>query len=149
MVVFEKIKSDAHIKEVIKSAFDTDLSVSGGWGYDKESATTIEKADQPLSQLEHLIASMRSFIEMSMTRLKEERYGGINLNEISREEHQYDEQNYHEVTYSISAMKEDKYNIFIKEYKEGYGEKDFDLSGHFEKRREATLERTEVYWFKM
>ena len=92
---------------------------------------------------------MRNFIEMSMTRQKEDRYGGINLNEIAREEQDVDGEDYHKVTYTISAMKEEQYNTFIDEYKEGYGEKNFDLSGHFRRRKQATVERTEVHWFKI
>ena len=149
MAVFEKIKSDNNLKEVIKSAFDAELSVSGGWGYDRESATIIEKSDQPISQMEHLIASMRTYLEMSMTQQKEERYGGINLNEIAREEYRSDSNLYHKVNYAITAMKEDRYNIFIEEYKEGYGKANFDLSGHFKRRKKATLERTESYWFRI
>lgn len=149
MVLFEKIQSDNNLKEVIKSAFDTELYVSGGWGYDQESATILEKTDQPISQLEHLIASMRTYLEMNMTQQKEQRYGAINLNEISREELHDDRQLYHKITYTITAMKEDQYNGFIKEYKEGYGKNDFDLSGHFERRKKATLSREEVYWFEI
>lgn len=149
MILFEKIQSDNNLKEVIKSAFDTDLPVGGGWGYDKGSAIIIKNPDQPLSQLEHLIASMRTYLEMNMTQQKEERYGGINLNETAREEYRDDSHLYHKISYAITAMKEDQYNIFIEEYKEGYGEKEFDLSGHFERRKKATLERAETYWFRI
>jgi len=35
MPEFIAISSDAPIKEVIQSAFDTELALSGGWGYTK------------------------------------------------------------------------------------------------------------------
>ena len=149
MASFQKLKTDGKLKDIIKSAFDTTLSVDGGWGYDKESSTLIELSDQPIEQLEHLIASMRTYIEMNMTLGKEDRYGGINLNEIEREEHHDGTKHYHVVKYSISAMKELIYNEFVNEYKENYGKESFDLSEYFERRRGATLKRTETYWFEI
>jgi len=86
MVTFEQLKSGDDIREVIKTAFDADLSISGGWGYAQEEAMVIEASAVPLSQLEHMLASMRTYIEMNMTLPPEERYGSINLNEIQREQ---------------------------------------------------------------
>ena len=147
--MLNQIESNENINEIIQTVFDADLSIDGDWGYTREHATIIKETTMPLPQLEHTIASMRTHLDMSMTRSEEERYGGINLNEIDREEYHSDSQLYHKVTYAITAIKEKEYNAFIEEYKEGYGGKDFDLSGHFERRKKATLEKTEVYWFKI
>ncbi len=86
MIEFKQLQSDNDLKEVIKSAFDADLALSGAWGYTKELATIIESTEVPLRQLEHMIASMRTYIEMNMTLPEEERYGSINLNETDREQ---------------------------------------------------------------
>jgi len=75
----------------------------------------------------------------------EERYAAINLNELHREV----EGAYEKVSYEISAMREVEYNVFIKEYKENLEKKEFDINDHFAKRKEATLKREVVYWFKM
>jgi len=148
-MLINNMEFDENIEEIIKSVFNLHLSVDGGWGYSEELATHLKKSEMPTVQLEHTIASMRTHMEMSITRKKEERYGGINLNEIDREEYRSNSQLYHKVTYAVTAIKENEYNAFIDEYKEGYGEKDFDLSGHFRRRKKATLEKTEVYWFKI
>lgn len=140
---------DENIKEIIKSVFNLHLSVDGGWGYSEELATHLKKSEMPTLQLEHTIASMRAHLEMSITRKKEERYGGINLNEIDREEYRSNSQLYHKVTYAVTAIKEIEYNAFIEEYKENYGKKDFDMSEYFERRREATLGKSEIYWFRI
>ena len=148
MTTFQQLKSGDDIKEVIKTAFDADLSISGGWGYSKEEATVVEAATVPLSQLEHMLASMRSYIEMNMTLPAEERYGSINLNEIKRE--QIKENVLHDkVTYEITAMKETLYTAFINEYKEGLGKEGFDITEHFNQRKLATIRRTEVLWFEV
>jgi hypothetical protein len=134
---------------MIKSVFDIDLPVGGGWGYESESATTLYATDLPLAQLEHTLASMRAHLEMSLMPAKEERYGSINLNESEREVRRKDGKSYHQVTYAVTAMKESQYNAFVDEYKEGYGREDFDLADHFERRKKATLERQITYWFEI
>ena len=135
--MFEHIVDDNPIAEVLRSAFDADLPVSGGWGYEKNAPTIIESNEEalPIRQLEHMLASMRAYLEMNMTLEKEERYGSINLNELSRESVEEDEKVYNKVSYEISAMKETAYADFIEEYKEGYGKEDFDLEGHFSRRK--------------
>lgn len=149
MISFEKIESEGNLQEIIKAAFDAELPVSGTWGYTKGSATVINNSDLPITQLEHTVASMRAHLEMSMTRSEEDRYGGINLNEIERETVRDGSNNYHKITYEITAIKEKEYNAFVEEYKEGYGNSDFDLSEYFARRKEATLHRTELYWFEI
>jgi len=149
MVKFDQLKSDNDLKEVIKTAFDADLAVSGAWGYTQELATVIESSETPLNQLEHMLASMRSYIEMNMTLPPQERYGSINLNETLREQIKEDNKVYDKVTYEITAMKEELYTEFINEYKEGLGKEDFDITEHFEQRKQATITRNEVFWFEV
>jgi len=151
MTTFHPLPSSEPIKEVIHAGFDADLPLSGGWGYRKTDATVIESLPDTVSltQLEHMIASMRAYLEMNMTLPKEARYGSINLNEKQREIIEEDERIFHRVTYEISAMKEELYATFIDEYKEGYGKETFDLEEHFKRRHEATLIRVEPYWFEV
>lgn len=149
MLEFQQLKSDNDLKEVIKAAFDADLAVSGAWGYTQALATIIESSDVPVKQLEHMIASMRTYIEMNMTLPKEERYGSINLNEIYREQIPVGQFVYDKVTYEITAMKEETYTAFINEYKEGLGTEGFDITEHFNQRKKATITRNEEYWFEV
>ena len=74
------------LKRDIKTAFDSDLPVTGSWGYTKDDVTIIEASNMPLKQIEHIFASMRAYVEMNMTLQEGERYGSINLNEKTREE---------------------------------------------------------------
>jgi hypothetical protein len=149
MLEFKELKiGNDNIKSIIKTAFDVDLDISGSWGYTQEEATVIHSDTIPIKQLEHMFASMRAYTEMNLTQKKESRYGSINTNEISREEFSENKIFYHHIIYEITAIKEDLYNDFIKEYKENYGKKDFDLNAHFQKREEATLRRRVIHWFK-
>jgi len=147
MSQFEVLKSDNDLKEIIKAAFDTDLNISGSWGYTQALSTIIHSTSTPLIQFEHIFASIRAYTEMNMTQEKEIRYGSINLNETSREQIVNDSLVYDVVTYRLTAMREDIYADFIKEYKEGYGKDDFNLSEHFKRREAATLTREVKHWF--
>ena len=149
MPEFKQIQNDDPIQEVIKSAFDANFSVSGGWGYTQALATVIHSADAPLSQFEHVLASMRAYLEMNMTLPKEERFGSINLNEIHREQTVQNTLLYDKVTYEITAIKEELYTQFINQYKEGYGKEGFDMTEHFNQRKKATLLRTVEHWFEV
>jgi len=149
MPLFEELKSDNDLKQIIKSAFDVDLDITGSWGYTQSLSTSIGNVTVPLPQLEHMFASMRAYVEMNMTQDKEVRYGSINLNEISREHIVNDSLLYDIVTYKLTAMREDIYADFINEYKECYGKDDFDLSEHFKRREFSTLTREVTHWFEI
>ncbi len=149
MSLFEPLNSDDNLKEIIKSAYDLELDISGSWGYTQDDATIIHSTDTPLHQFEHIFASMRAYTEMSMTKEKDDRYGSININEISREELTANTILYHKVVYEVTAMKESLYTTFIKEYKENYGKEAFDLALHFKRREAATLHREVTHWFQI
>jgi len=151
MSQFPQLPAGESIKDIIKAAFDTNLPLDGGWGYTQSIATKIVSNPDniPLVQLEHMIASMRAYLEMNMTQPKKDRYGSINLNEKSRKRVRKEGKLYHHVTYEISAMREDTYAAFIDEYKEGYGKDTFNIEEHFKRRKKATLTRIEPYWFEI
>lgn len=150
MQTFEPLKNENNLREIIQSAFDMDLPISGGWGYSKRDATSIHDLQSvPLKQFEHTFASMRAYGEMQMTLPEAERYGSINVNELDRESIQENNKVYDRVTYEINAMKEREYAEFIDEYKEGYGNDSFDMEDHFRRRKEATLKREVSHWFNV
>jgi len=146
MQKFKEIVAEENLREFVKVAFNADLEIYGAWGYTQELATVISKENEDsVAQIEFTLATMRAYLEMNMTLEEEERYGAINLTELKREK--FD--GFEKVVYEISAMKERDYKIFIAEYKEKNGEADFDMSQHFQRRKEATLKREVIYWFKV
>jgi FKBP-type peptidyl-prolyl cis-trans isomerase 2 len=150
METFQPITSTDPVKEIILSAFDMQVDLSGGWGYTKEDATVIHSTNEiPLEQFQHTLANMRAYIEMNMTLAPERRYGSINPREIKREQVTEAQKHYEKVTYEISGMREELYADFINEYKKGYGQPDFDMSDHFRRRKEATITRTVEHWFDL
>ncbi len=146
MIVDFKLKDGDDIKEVLKVAYDVELDVSGSWGYNKNSPTIIGKNTQtPKAQLEYMLASMRVNLEMNITQPKESRFGGINVNELKREVIGKIDK----VTYVVSAIKESDYTFFIQEYKENHEKTSFDMEEHFRRRKEATIKKEIIYFFKL
>ena len=150
MTTFNKLQENENIQELIKTTFAADLPISGDWGYSQEKATVIESlpTGMPLKQLEHTLTTIRAHLEMNITQEKENRYGGINANEKSREVITEANTTFEKVSYEITAIKEDLYNAFIKEYKAGYESEELDLNEHFRRRKEATLVREVVHYFE-
>ena len=146
-IPFPQISNAEPIREVIKEAFDTDIEISGGWGYSISDAVILPDNLNSVKQLQHTIATMRAHLEMNLTQPPENSYGGINLNEISRENIRDNGINYSKVSYRASAMKESDYEKFIDEYKEGSMRDDFDLESHFDARKKATIHREINVWF--
>ena len=143
---FKEIEAEKDLSNFIKVAFNADLKVSGAWGYSKRLATVLEQGNEgSVVQIEFTLATMRAYLEMNMTLEEDARYGAINLNELSR----VVEGEYEKVIYEISAMRELRYKKFIAEYKENSENLDFDMTEHFNRRKEATLKREVVYWFKV
>lgn len=151
MSIFKKVETDKGIRQTISSTFDVELALDGGWGYTQEQATTIEslKAKMSLSQVEHMLTTMRAHLEMNIMQIEANRYGGINANERARELIRRDRSIFDKVTYEITGIKENLYHAFIKEYKEGYETIEFDLADHFKRRKAATLIREVVHYFEV
>jgi len=151
MTQFDKLKENSDIQLLIKTTFDADLPIAGGWGYSLENASIIKSLPKSMTlpQIEHMITSIRAHLEMNITQEEKNRYAGINANEKSREEVKVENTLFDKVTYNITAIKEDLYNKFIKEYKEGYGKEEFDLNNHFNRRKEATVSRNIVHYFEV
>ena len=151
MTTFKKLQENLNIHDLIKSTFDADLPLAGSWGYSAEKTTIIEAVPPQMThtQLEHMVTTIRAHLEMNITQAKESRYGAINANESTREEIRSKECIFDKVTYKITAMREDLYGIFIKEYKEGYGKKNLEINEHFKRREAATLTREVIHYFEI
>ncbi|HFS85323.1 MAG TPA: hypothetical protein ENK72_01750, partial [Epsilonproteobacteria bacterium] len=128
MQIFITLDDEHRLQELIKQQFDMSLPIEGGWGYTQEKATIIQSLDNiPLKQFQHTFASMRAYGEMNMALPEAERYGSINVNELSGETIKIDNLVFEKILYEVSAMKESDYSDFINAYKEGYGKESFNM----------------------
>lgn len=148
MVEFEPIKSEDKVEDILKGSLGLELPVRGGWGYCKDKALIIKENFMPIEQLQFMFAMGRATIVMNLTRTKENRYGGINIKELSREVLEEEGETFYKVTYEVTGMLEEIYAKFIDEYKQNHGNENFDLNDHFKRREENTLKIEETIWFK-
>lgn len=145
---FQKIDSTNDIQEIIHNAFNMKLDINGSWGYDQNNPTIINSLGEfAKEELQLTLISMRAHIEMSMMLSEEDRYGGINPSEISREEIILNNKVYEKVIYKISATKDLLNKKLMKEYKERLGQEDFDIEAHFKEREKNSLEIISEYWY--
>jgi len=123
MSTFKQLEENSDIQALIKSTFDADLPLSGGWGYTEEQATIIHALPEgmTLPQLEQMVTTIRAHLEMNITQEEAHRYGAINANETAREAQGTNLAIFDKVSYDITGIKEAPFKAFIKEYKEGYG----------------------------
>jgi len=151
MTIFNELTQQDNLQEFIKTTFDINFPLSGDWGYSKEKATIIDSLpkEMPLNQLQHTLTTIRAHLEMNITQEKENRYGGINANEKARETITQGANVFEKITYEITAIQEELYNAFIKEYKAGYESEELDLNEHFKRRKEATLVREVEHYFEV
>lgn len=147
MIKFEDIKSEDSVNDILKGTFNLELPILGGWGYSELDMVEILDNSIPKEQLQFMFATARSTIEMNLTQPKENRYGGINLKEISREEYILEDRTVSKVKYEITAILEDIYNQFISEYKENHGKNNFDIATHFKQRDEKSIKLEKVIYF--
>lgn len=145
MSEFIKITEKGDIRKIIKDTFSVDLDISGGWGYDEKSAVIVHSLHVDKEQFFGMFATIKATIELSILKQEEERYSGINPSIKNIEKIR----DFTKVDFEISAIKKRIYDELIKEYKDGYGKKEFDIEKHFKKRKSATLHVDMTCWFLM
>jgi len=146
-IKFENLPAVDDISGVIEDIFGVKLDVSGGWGYDNNSALIVKSLDVPLVQFFQMFASMRANIEMNLTLDEDTRYAGINVTQLEHKEFKIENDKYDILTFKVAGIKEKEYNNFIQEYKENFGKKEFDLDKHFKLREESTIKIESDFWF--
>jgi len=148
LIEFKRLPAVDDIAGVIEDVFGVKLDISGGWGYDNNSAVIVNSLDIPIDQFLYMFSQMRANIEMNMTLDESDRYGGINTNFVDGQQIEIEDKVYDMITFEVTAMKESIYADFIQEYKDNYGKnKDFDMSDHFKRREANTIKLQSDFWF--
>ncbi|MEA2098606.1 MAG: hypothetical protein U9P72_00580 [Campylobacterota bacterium] len=144
---FKKAQDVENIKETIKDIFDLELDISGGWGYDQQSALKIKKLDCSFEQFAHTFAIIRSNVEMNIMQEESNSHSGLNVHIENQKEITENGIDYKIVSFKVTATLTQLNKEFIKEYKENYGKESFDIQEHFQRRKEAEITRTIECWF--
>lgn len=145
---FEKLPNVDDLSGVIEDMFEVKLDISGGWGYDNNSAVIVHSIDITIDQFLFLFAKIRTTTQMNLILDKADRYAGIELNFIEGKQIEIEDKLYDMITFEITAMKEDKYLQLLQEYETNYGKNDnFDLDDHLKKCEEHTITLQSDFWF--
>ncbi|MEA3523226.1 MAG: MOSC domain-containing protein [Campylobacterota bacterium] len=147
IVKFEKAQDVEDIRETIRDIFDLDLDISGGWGYNQQSALKIRKIESSFEQFAHTFAIIRSNVEMNIMQEEANRYSGLNVHVENQEKITKNKIDYKVVSFKITATATKQNKEFIKEYKENYGKENFDIQEHFQKRKNSEITRIIECWF--
>ncbi|MEA3354718.1 MAG: hypothetical protein U9Q33_12980 [Campylobacterota bacterium] len=148
-VEFDKLPPVDDLAGLLDDVFGVKLNVSGGWGYDNNTALEVGELEVPVDQFIHMFASMRANVEMNLTLEEEDRFGAINVNLKEAKQFDIEGKSYDIFTFDITAMPEKVYADFIQEYKDNYGKnKDFDMDDHFKRREQSTVHIESDFWFE-
>ena len=134
-IQFKQLDKVDNIKEVIKSSFEVELDISGEWGYAQDKPLIVHSCDS-FDSFAFMFASIRANIEMSMVLDEDDRYSGINLTLIEKEELP---NSIIKVTYKIEAMKNSIYKDSSKSTKMDMAHKSLIWVSIFNKEKQTLL----------
>ena len=151
-------------RKVISALFkslDTELPISGGWGYSKQDAVVIDKNDPvvPKDQhfdglgIERIFVEKRIYTELIISRPPNLQYAGIEWKLIKQALRSDNDRKFDFMTYNVTAFARPDWEELKKEW-EGIlenAESSEDLKSKFEehsKKRESKMQSyTAEYWF--
>lgn len=96
-------------RQIIREDFKIDLPITGGWGYDFESACVIDKNDSTVSKvipfdgvgIEYVFVEKRIYEEMIIFREPHEKFSGIRWDLAKQELFFEDEKPYDKLVFNI------------------------------------------------
>jgi len=147
-------------REVIAELFPSigkELSISGGWGQDKENACVLEKeatfsialAEWDDTSIEKVFVEKRIYIELIVMAPPQKRCSGIEWRIIGQEILHENSRVFEHLTFSVTALLDRDWDELKAEWEgpNGYGSDSFDLEGHLSKRADRTIRLQREFWF--
>jgi len=147
-------------KAIIAEMFPSigkELSISGGWGQDKESACIIEKDDSfsiahaewDDTSIQKIFVEKRTHIELIVMAPPEKKCSGIEWRIVGQEILHENSRVFEHLTFSVTALLDRDWEELKAEWEgpNGYGSDAFDLEGHLSKRADRTIHLQREFWF--
>ena len=142
---------------ISNSPYGYEMPITGGWGYDKDSAVIIDKFDPIVNQnlpfngiqLEYIFARFRAYLELVLSRDKSDRFM---IEDTTLEEQTliHDETKvYDKMIFNVSALPLKDFMDLKNEWESNCDLKTFDEEAHFKKRIEKTITVQREYWFEI
>lgn len=158
-IKFYSLPSDQAPKEVLGADFPrlVSLPISGGWGYDQETACIIERGDKSqgswppvdITGVERVFIEHRLYEELIVFRPPGSRYSGIKWDITFQKLMVISGRRYDVLTVEVSALPEREFEKLKAEYEgpDGISSSDFDIVAHMKRHEALTHTAIREYWF--
>lgn len=143
-------------RQIIFEDFKIDLPISGGWGYDFESACVIDKNDSTVSQvipfngisIEYVFVEKRIYEEMIIFREAHEKYSGIRW-ELEKQELLFqNDKPYDKLIFNVVGFTDEVWDELTSRFEKLKNNGKLDLLPELDAYRESKAYRfTREYYF--
>ena len=143
-------------RQIIFEDFKIDLPISGGWGYDFESACVIDKNDSTVSQvipfngvsIEYVFVEKRIYEEMIIFREAHEKYSGIRW-ELEKQELLFqNDKPYDKLIFNVVGFTDEVWDELTSRFEELKNNGKLDLLPELDAYRDSKAYRfTREYYF--
>lgn len=154
-----KIVYDKSLREVLFNDFKSigkELPIKGGWGYTKEEAILIDKADPIVSEwqpfnfvaIEYLIAEKRIFEEMIIFRAKGDKFRNIKI-DLDKQSllTSVEGNSYDMLIFNVSAFHDKDFDLIEQELFEEMKTKEMNFDVFFESKNHLRYNYKSEFWF--
>jgi len=113
-------------RQIIFEDFKIDLPISGGWGYDVETACVIDKNDSTVIKgipfdgvgMEYVFVEKRIYEEMIIFRAAHEKYAGIRWNQLFQQSQSFNSKYYDVLKYSVEGFENSVWEELVGRFQE-------------------------------
>ncbi len=143
-------------RQIILEDFKIDLPITGGWGYDFESACVIDKNDPIVNQtipfngvsIEYIFVEKRIYEEMIIFREANEKFSGIRWDLEKQELVFQNEKPYDKLTFKVVGFADEVWDELTRRFEELKNKGQLDLLPELDAYRDSKAYRfTREYYF--
>ena len=138
-------------RQIIFEDFKIDLPISGGWGYDMETACVIDKNDSTVIKgipfdgvgVEYVFVEKRIYEEMIIFRAANEKYAGIRWNQLLQQTQSFNSKYYDVLKYSVEGFEHSVWEELVTRFQEIQKTDKPELMAELDTYRESKVYRFE------
>ena len=138
-------------RQIIFEDFKIDLPITGGWGYDIQTACVIDKNDPSVIKgipfngvgIEYVFIEKRIYEEMIIFRPDHEKYAGIRWNQIIQRTKSQDDRKYDVLTYNVEGFSRHIWHELTSRFEEIQKSGRKDLMAELDAYRESKIYKFE------
>jgi len=155
MQVPSRLKPIESPRQIIFEDFKIDLPISGGWGYDIESACVIDKNDPTVNKempfdgisIEYIFVEKRIYEEMIIFRESHEKYGGIRWNQETQQLLIEGDKKYDKLIFNVEGFSKEIWNELTSRFEAIKKSGKMELIAELDAYRESKIFRFKKEYF--